>query len=313
MIQLTEEKIWEKYDSLPSKIKEALNSSFVFNLVDQIAKKFFLNETDGEILKAYTGYVILGFIPPQNLLKEITGAEAIDADEKVIVEMIREINRKIFFPLHAELEKLYKLETHIEEGLEKEVVKPVIKIKTEEEKPGTKTKISLEKLGEEKPAGVKIGVSPEKEGEPFDITQGKPLIIHKEEGGPVPVQAEKKFQGLETSFGFFGKGEASAPEEPVKVKVEGLGSRLTKPLFKGEEKRVVHYSELRTPLTPFRKPEEEIISLETFGRKPPETKTPPPAASVKIETPKPAEPPKTAAPEPKPQPKIEGNVVDLSE
>ncbi len=146
--------------------------------------------------------------------------------------------------------------------------------------------ISLEAIGEEKPTTVKVGVEPAKKGELFDITRGEPLIIHQEE---TPTEERKRpFKSLEFPFGFFGKEGEAAPSEPVKVRVEVP-----------KEKRVVHYSELRTPLAPFQK-QEEIINLETFGRKPPEVKAPIPAAPIKVEA-------------TKPQPKIEGNIVDLSE
>jgi len=305
----TEQDIRRKYHTLPEPIREILNSPEYSDEVREINRKHGLDEGDSRVLTASVGLVFLGFIKPRELFREIN--EYLEADEKVVVETIREINRQIFNPFHKELENLHKLETHIESELDEALKKQTPAIEKGVEVP-PKKEMAV-------PPSQATGVRP-----PITVAEqppaGEPLIIHKEEGAPVPVRAEKPLKGLEPPFGFFGKEGAPVPEEPVKARIEGQGlmGGLTKPLFKGEEKRVVHYSELRTPLAPFQKPE-EIINLETFGQKPQEVKAPMPApkgpfqgaASAKIETPKPAEPPKTTVPETKPQPKIEGNVVDL--
>ncbi len=292
MIQLREREIREKYRSLPKTLQSILNSPAYSDEVRETIEKSRMSEEDAQILAASVGLVFLGFIKPQNLFNEIN--EYLDADEKVVTEVIRGINRQVFIPLHKELEDLYKLETHIEEELEKEFLEPATKVEVQKAKPKEETKV----VSEKPPA---IQQKPE-EKKPPQETEIKPFVIHKEERQESAVE-DKKFKGFDFPSGFFRKeGGRVPPSEPVRVRVEVPGKEVDKnePVSFGERgsflgklirkkkddgksldkaplnrtrgkqnERVVHYSEYRTPLTPFGKPEEEIIDLQTFTEREP--------------------------------------------
>ncbi|MBI4034247.1 MAG: hypothetical protein HY378_01725 [Candidatus Brennerbacteria bacterium] len=311
MIHLQEQEIKERYQRLPRVLQDALNSPSRFGAIGEISEKYKLNEEDSMVLTTSVGMVLLGYIKPQNLFKEIN--EYLEADEKIVVEVIRDINRQVFVPLHKELEDLYGMKTHIEGELEKEQVEPVLKIKTEERKPEAEVKIPLEKLGESppvsRPTGPATAPSDAAQGKPAAVPppvpaapvgeEVKPLIIHREEIQK-PATEDKKFKGFDFPFGIFEKeGTKAMPSEPVKVRVETPG------------KRVVHYSEYRTPVTPFGKPEEEIITIK---KEPPPTENKSPFTwpkpEPKPETPKP-EQPKPPVVQEKKGPSIEGNIIDL--
>lgn len=245
MLQLTEEQIVSKYESLSPKLKEVLGSDFYLERIQNIGKQFDLSADDVSVLTTATGYVVLGLVPPDNLFKEVN--DYLDADERTVVEVIREINRQILFPLHSELEKLYKLPTHIEETIKLEEVKipepQKVEIKTVAPKP-------------EAPASGEL----------------KPLILHEEKSFGA---AQDKPKAAPKPFSFPFKVFPAKPKAPappaVKARVEG-------------PERVVHYSELRTLLEPFGK-EEEVINLETFqAEKSKPTPAPAPKPEVKPET-----------------------------
>ncbi|OGG40144.1 hypothetical protein A2116_01210 [Candidatus Jorgensenbacteria bacterium GWA1_49_17] len=322
MIDITEKNLTNRYKTLPPRLKNAIDSLSTFGLIKNISKAYSLTDEDTEIIAAYTAYVLLGVLEPKNLFNEVR--VYLPTNEKTTSEIIREINFQILFPLHEELENIYKLEVHIEKDLEKEGVKLVIETKTE------KPPVS-ERLDEEKPAwtGIEIKRAPTPEEpqvsrpeitvikeQPTGTTEAKPFVIHKEEGQR-PITEEKKFKGFEFPFGIFDKENGKVTTgESVKVRVEtpGMGEDergLQREFAQNRqpEKRVVHYSEYRTPLTPFSRPEEEIIDLQTFTKH-----EVPPAQPKPAESPK---PPVAEKPAEKPQelkkssPSIEGNIIDL--
>lgn len=141
-------------------------------------------------------------------------------------------------------------------------------------------------------------------------TPGGPLIIHEEKGMP-----ERKVPAGFRLFGF--------PKNLIRTtgREEEGGTRATIEIPKSE-KRVVHYSELRTPVSPFNKEGAEIVSLEAFKEikpappfdatpvlemPPPETIVPP-QAKKGFWRPEIAKKPGSAEDT---SPKLEGNTVDL--
>ncbi|HXF44226.1 MAG TPA: hypothetical protein VNK70_02055 [Candidatus Paceibacterota bacterium] len=307
---IDEKKIRERAQSVPKTIEVLLNSENTQKTVQRIAREHFLDEERTTTLSQLTGLVLLGFVSLEDLAHEIS--ENLPLNQVHSRQLTEDLKAAIFEPIKRDLERVYE---------------PVSRFETKEFVPVPEKKefiadekTPLEKIGQE---GIKTAIKIEvREKEP--PIEGAPLIIHKEDSMPAPVQTEKKsFKGLEFPFGFFGKESKSAPSEPVKVRVEGPTSRSKELHVKKEEKKVVHYSELRTPLTPFQKAGDEIINLETFDRKPAGVIIPIPEEEPAKEVPiKPVAettrlpietdpgPPKNS-PEPKPEPKIEGNIVDL--
>jgi hypothetical protein len=260
MLQLTEKQILDKYQTLPPKIKEALESTSYFEKIENIGKWFDLSRDDVDVLETTVGYIFLGFLPPQNLFKETN--DYLEAEEKIVVEVIREINRRVLFPSHEELEKLYRLSTHIEETVKIEEIKKIIPSAPPEK-------------GEEKKVAPlpEIKIPPKSPEQKVEIKKGGPLILHEEK----PIGEEKiKAPPKPFSFPFrvfAAKSKTEAPP-PVRAKIEGFGGQppaeKKKPtVFKKEPQKIVHYSELRTPLEPFGAPpestkQEEVINLEIF-------------------------------------------------
>ena len=145
-------------------------------------------------------------------------------------------------------------------------------------------KISLEQLTTE--TGQNVPVQEETLASSANTAEqtkeGAPLILHREE----TLTGEKKSSIRGFSFPGFFKSKKTEAESPptVKVKIETPGQGPDK------EKRVVHYSEFRTPVTPFNE-NNELINLEVFSKKTTEPiKTSPPVVGGMAQKNAPSEP-----------------------
>lgn len=311
MFKLNEDQILTSYQTIPPKLKEALESDFYLERIKKIGDDFDLTIDDVNILSAAVGYVLLGFLPPDKLFKEIN--DYFDAEEKTVVEVVREVNRRILFPLHEELEKLYKLDLHIEKTIKVEEIKKREVLPAEEVPPEEKEKsekkpeesggkiISLEafKIKEKPPERIEVKIekktppAPAPEIKSSGATQeDKPFILHEEKN----VETERPKTPPRTfSFPF-----RIFPTKPTTESPKPIKARVEEPIEK-----VVHYSELRTPLETNQKHpsqiqnlqnKEEIINLETFKpAKPPSEKRGESEINTSEEN----------------RPKLEGNVIDL--
>lgn len=126
--------------------------------------------------------------------------------------------------------------------------------------------------------------------------EGKPLMIHEEKPLTEGTTKPPTQKGFSLPFGLFKSRSAREEQAPVKARVE----------VPKEEKRVVHYSELRTPLTPLGGGE-ELINLEALTQMKPPTEKPP--NITENNTTVTTEDKSLDAAQDKP--KVEGNVVDL--
>ncbi|MFH0712822.1 MAG: hypothetical protein V2A55_03160 [Candidatus Jorgensenbacteria bacterium] len=329
MITISKTELAKRWDELSQSLRDALWSEYNADILWDTCKKEHLSEDKTQIIAALAGDVIMGFLLPEDLSKEI--AENTEINREIANNIAQEIEKKILRLVINEIREIYS------PPVEKEMAGSVKDVKGEDV-------VRFEKLSAEKPAeiGIEIKRTPASEEplipiskpevktvkeQPAGATEARPFVIHKEEEQR-PVTEDKKFKGFEFPFGVFGgeKG-GTISKEPVRVRVETPGQEKPldeargKPFDKAQGKRVVHYSEYRTPLTPFdRPPEEEIIDLQTFTKresppaapqqptdafqpitvnKPPEAKKPEPPAEKKPQEPL------------KPTPTIEGNIIDL--
>ncbi len=279
---LSLEKVVQRYNALSQELKSEILSYANAEDIFRIGSNNHFSPEKISLIALVTGRVLMGFLHTDDVQKELQ--EILMIDNRIANSIYQELDRKIFSRLKDEIREVYD-----------PIVSPIKPTPGE----AKEEKIELQKLGEET-VPLKVGVKPAEEG--------KPLIIHREEKQE-PVVEEKKFKGFEFPFEFM-KPKEAATAPPVKVKVETPG------------KKVVHYSEYRTPLTPFGKPEEEIIDLSTLTRREP---SPPPRAvnddldydndkrESQVIKPTPVQT-KETKPEEKKEfkgPSIEGNIIDL--
>ncbi|MEK7087007.1 MAG: hypothetical protein AAB935_01980 [Patescibacteria group bacterium] len=192
-------------------------------------------------------------------------AEELHLNKAKAESLAKEIKEKIFEPIRGELSSwgidISVLNVHnartLEESFDVKKIEAVIPLETLNDDASTEEKnLPLEKTEEPR---IKTKVS-------------EPLILHEEKS---PAFAEKSKPAIKFSspFGFF-RSKPTAEEKPaVRAKIEIPGEITDAPTSgkffsatpKSDAKRVVHYSEFRTPVSPFDGKSGEIINLEKIG------------------------------------------------
>lgn len=133
----------ERYEKLPSDLREAIFSEENADKIQEISKKYSLYVDKMGELAEESGLVMLGFTHPKDFIKNLSERLGVDAEKAK--EIAKDVNEQIFGPVRESLKKLHKIsEEEIPEtqNLKPETqeikeVKPTVEmpIKTEETKP----------------------------------------------------------------------------------------------------------------------------------------------------------------------------------
>lgn len=101
----TKKELWKLYKKIPEELKKAIFSEETAEDLDKIAQRHQIKEEKVEKIAERITHVFLGLLPPEEfqevLIKEV------NLDLETANKVTREINRYIFFPVKASLEKLY--------------------------------------------------------------------------------------------------------------------------------------------------------------------------------------------------------------
>lgn len=221
MIQISRSQALNRYDLLQENLKDSLFSAQNAEIIRRVCASHHLTEDKTVIIGKIVGYIIMGFIHPEDLAGEIKNA--LNINPEIAASISREIDRKIFSPIRNDIDKVYS-------PLEGSAEEHIIDLRKVEEKK------EVEPLKEEV-------VAPEK-------PEDKPVIIHQEAEIKPTAVVKKSLGGLFSALGAK-KEEAKAPK-PVAAEVQIAGEQppkeeVSKP---AAPPRVVHYTELRTSLTP---------------------------------------------------------------
>ncbi len=268
MIQITKQQIDARWDILPVNLREILYSPDYGKIIWDVCEANHLtNEKIGKIA-GLCGYVIMGFIHPEDLAKEIKNATGIHSE---IAETIaKEIDRKIFTPIGNEIDKIYApAETLAEKKITEENAPAEISVnhvidlraKPEEAEPigplpamPRPENFTDEELVDLRTFEKSGGAKEEKESKPAGGSDA-PVIIHKEaQFKPVPT-LKRSLGGM---FNFLKKEEIPPPPAslPVAARIEiedkDRKEKFEPGIAKTEDPkiRVVHYSQFQTPLAP---------------------------------------------------------------
>lgn len=120
------EQLWPLYEKLPKDLQEAIFSEKTADAIYDICGRNNVKEQMSEIAR-YTGYVLLGLLPPDELEKTLK--EEVGLEEKTAKQTNLEITRFILFPVKESLEALYKIEIE-------RIPRPKEEIPTTTEEPG---------------------------------------------------------------------------------------------------------------------------------------------------------------------------------
>jgi len=104
----TSQQIEQALKNLPEELKEAVFSMETADAIwNACTRQKIIDERMTKIAE-YTGYVLMGLMLPQEF-EQILQKE-IKLSKRTTEELSREINRFIFYPVEAALEKLYKID-----------------------------------------------------------------------------------------------------------------------------------------------------------------------------------------------------------
>ena len=106
MTTIPQNLVYERWDTLPDILKEAIFSQEKADLLWRICEANHLSDDKIEIISVVVGDILLGFVHAEDLASEIANETQIDKRVAQIVS--DEVNRKIFSPIKKELEEVYK-------------------------------------------------------------------------------------------------------------------------------------------------------------------------------------------------------------
>lgn len=108
MPEYSPEQLWPLYEKLPKDLQEAIFSEKTAETIHNICTRNGLSgEKISEVAK-YTGYVMLGVLPPDEFQKTLEDELKLEND--LAKKITLEITRFLFFPLRESLEALYRAE-----------------------------------------------------------------------------------------------------------------------------------------------------------------------------------------------------------
>lgn len=111
---ITKEQLRNRWDTLSDALREAIASETNSQMVWKAAVGEHLSDDKAAVVSRLTGYVLLGFIHPEELAAEIKNEIGIDT--RVAAAIAEPLNKKIFQPLREDLEQVYAPASKLAEG-----------------------------------------------------------------------------------------------------------------------------------------------------------------------------------------------------
>ena len=105
MIKLSEQQRGERWDALPETLRDALVSDANFDFIAKTCKAQLLPEQKTNDVIGITGYVLSGFLRPEDMANEVV--DVLQIDRRTADTISSSINRQIFVPLRPEIDKVF--------------------------------------------------------------------------------------------------------------------------------------------------------------------------------------------------------------
>jgi len=106
MLKITEDQSTQRWDALPENIREALTSVTGSDFVWATCEAEHIPDEKIYDVARIVGYVLMGFLHPDDAASEIK--ESLQIDIKIAQSIADAINKRIFDPLRADIDKVYK-------------------------------------------------------------------------------------------------------------------------------------------------------------------------------------------------------------
>ena len=241
MMNISKQQARDRWDTLPDNLKEAIFSEVNADIVWRVGEANHLNEGKIREIATVAGDVVMGFLhpDPDDVSREIQAR--INIPRPLALDIAKELARKIFLPLKNDLDRIYSpvgsetLTRPLESVIPVEITETKPESPREPQRAEAPPDLPLaESVPETEPTAPPVN---EVKKEPPAVGEDQPFILHEEKPLFTPVvPPEKPYVSFEPPR----SPKAPAPKK-VTVKIET-------PQEKSEEARVVHYSNLRTPL-----------------------------------------------------------------
>lgn len=110
----TKEELMEIYRGLPEEIKDAMFSPLTTDIFDAIKEKQALTDEQREIMSVYTGFLMMGVLPPEKYVSTLIEKMGIDREKVASIAQI--INRDLFNPIKDILKEVHAPQKNSEEA-----------------------------------------------------------------------------------------------------------------------------------------------------------------------------------------------------
>ncbi len=256
-----------RYKNLHETLREVVDSSETNRVFKSICREHYLNSEKEELLGALVSFVLMGFLPQEDLANEI--GEQLFLNDRHSKELANEINTRVFYTIKDEIASEYNPtrdegEQPSEIGVQQyEAIEPeplAVESETEEiELPNTFGENIRASAGDTSDMPVSLQIN--EDGGPAVLQEGASFFKKSTE------QAERR--APIAPFKMFASSSESTDARPtVRVKVETPRS-FGWPAEKKEEESVVHYNESAFPTD--QQSSEGLIHLEAIQNITPDT------------------------------------------
>lgn len=114
MLDYPKEQLRKLFEKLPQELKEAIFAAENAEYIDEISKRYGLDDEKGGNLAIFTGRVLLGILSPEDFQETLE--EELKLEKEKAKKVAQEINRFIFYPVKESLRQLYSPEIMTEEA-----------------------------------------------------------------------------------------------------------------------------------------------------------------------------------------------------
>lgn len=298
MTTISQDQALKRWDSLPDVLKTALYSDINADFLWKAAEAEHLPKEKIRAISKIVGYVLLGFIHPEDMAQELKDVGVVGP---VAESIASSVNGRVFAPIREDLDKIYEPPSKFGESPKfvEEIKRPATAPVPEKIGGGP---IDLSKIFGATPSAPKAPQTPSSAPKPADkplseferlglaatssagAPPAAPTMLHKE----TETKPGEKVSGfkLEVPIPKFGGGKPFEPPQGKPAILEfGLDKKSGSPTPPSAP-RVVNYSGLRTPLPPVpppKNPERELKEV-TKEIKPPSSplSSKPPLPEIKI-------------------------------
>ncbi len=255
---ITQELIEKRFSVLPEKIQTVLDSEKIQEETRKISGDSYLSEEQSLIVEQLTALILLGFVSQKDLQAElIENAGLTDENAAKISQTVKE---KILASAGGDLGRVYSpmIEPTANE-MKAEAAKETVSIRT-----------PIDAIAPQFPTRAS-GTSPTTAPEPA------PFVIYQDNQQSTEVR-KPLVRSFSLPFNLF-KSQAAAPRNDVRATIETTDNdknqdKEAKDIKITLPRRTVHYSEFRTPVSPF---ENNSMNSGNFGESAISEKPLPPA------------------------------------